>query len=239
MSGASPQAQGRAPAPSGTTLALKQALHTQYPQAQAETIDAALAMLERPTGAIQQALAARLFHAVAGLAAATDEAIATAALGQPSDYTLLLELLTAPAVVERVREEDPLGPARLRWLRDRERLLAAEGGSVPATTAMEILGLKSRQAVQQRRARGKLLGLPLGGSTYRYPIWQFDQHGEVLPGFAEVLTALVHLDPWGQAAYLLAGEPRLDGMRPLDALRAGRVADVMEAARHYGEQGGG
>ncbi len=37
----------------------------------------------------------------------------------------------------------------------------------------------------------------------------------------------------------LAGEPQLDGLRPLDALRASRVADAVEAARDYGEQGGG
>ena len=239
MAGVSLQTDGQASAPSGTTLSLKQVLHTHYPQAHAETIDAALALLERPSGAIQQALAARLFHAVAGLATTADEATASAALGRPSDYTLLLELLTAPAVVESVRKEDLLGPARLRWLRDRDRLLAAEGGAVPVTAAMEILGLKSRQAVQQRRARGKLLGLPLGGSTYLYPVWQFDQQGDVLPGLSEALAALAQLDPWGQAAYLLAGQPRLYGVRPLDALRAGRIADVVEVARHYGEQGGG
>jgi hypothetical protein len=238
MAGPLPETTSRS-APPGTTLSLKQVLHTQYPQAHAETIDAALAVLEQPSGAIQQALAARLFHAMAGLATTADEATAAAALGRPTDYALLLELLTAPASVERVREQDPLGPARLRWLRDRDRLLVAEGGAVPVTMAMEILGLKSRQAVQQRRARGKLLGLPLGGSTYLYPVWQFDQQGKVLGGLPETLSVLAHLDPWGQAAYLLAGEPRLDGVRPLDALRAGRIAEVVDAARHYGEQGGG
>jgi hypothetical protein len=140
--------------------------------------------------------------------------------------------------MERVREEDPLGPARLRWLRDRERLLAAEGGTLTAGAVMQVLGLKSRQAVQQRRARGTLLGLPLGGTAYRYPAWQFDEQGRVLAGLPEVLAALHSLDPWGQAAYLLAGETRLGGVRPLDALREGQIASVVETARHYGEQGG-
>lgn len=228
-----------AAATAGTTLSLRGVLRAQYPQAGDKTINAALDVLEQTAGPLHQALTVRLFHAVAHLAEGADEATATAALGRPTDYELLIELLTAPSVMARLREEDPLGPARLRWLRDRERLLAAEGGAVPVATAMETLGLKSRQAIQQRRARGKLLGLPLGGSTYLYPVWQFDRQGRVLPGLPDALAALAHLDPWGQAAYLLAGEPRLDGARPLDALRAGRVAEVAEAARHYGEQGGG
>jgi hypothetical protein len=221
----------------GTTLSLRQALRTQYPHAHDETIDAALDVLEHSDRPLHQALTARLFHALARLAEGADEATATAALGRPTDYALLLELLTAPSVMERVREEDPLGPARLRWLRDREQLLAAEGGAVPVTGAMAILGLKSRQAVQQRRVRGRLLGLPLGGSTYLYPVWQFEQQG-VLPGLPETLATLAHLDPWGQAAFLLGGDARLDGRRPLDALRAGRIEEVVAAARQYGEQGG-
>ena len=221
----------------GTTLSLRQVLRAQYPRAGDETIDAALGVLARDEGPLYQALTARLIHALAGLAAGADEATATAALGRPTDYALLLELLTAPTVLARVREEDPLGPARLRWLGDRERLLAAEGGAVPAASAMSILGLKSRQAVQQRRTRGTLLGLPLGGSTYLYPVWQFEGQA-VLPGLPDTLAALAPLDPWGQAAYLLAGEPRLGGERPLDALRSGRIAAVVQAAEHYGEQGG-
>ncbi len=224
--------------PLGTTLALKRALYAHYPGTRAETIDAALGALEQDSRPLQQALTARLFHALAHLATGADEVTAVAALGQSSDYSLLLELLTAPAVIEQVRPQDPLGPARLRWLRDRERLLAADGGTVAIAATMEILGLKSRQAVQQRRARGTLLGLPLGGSSYLYPVWQFDGHA-VIRGLPATLAALNRLDAWGQAAYLLAGEPRLNGLRPLDALRAGRIAEVVQAATLYGEQSGG
>ena len=158
-----------------------------------------------------QALTALLFHALARLAESADDATAAATLGQPSDYSLLLDLLTAPAVLEQVRKEDSLGPARLRWLCDRERLLAAEGGAVTVSAVMELLGLKSRQAVQQRWACSTLLGLPLGRSTYLYPAWQFAGQA-VLLGLPETLAALAPLDPLGPGC-LPAGRGTAAGWR--------------------------
>jgi hypothetical protein len=135
---------------------------------------------------------------------------------------------------------DPLAPARLRWVRHRDELLAAEGGVVSTDEATALLSVKSRQAVQQRVRRGTLIGLPLNQTTTVYPIWQFSEKSRdrVLPGLREVLAALGNLDPWGRVIFFLGGEGRLDGERPLDTLRRGDIERVIEAARHYGEQGG-
>ena len=46
----------------------------------------------------------------------------------------------------------------------------------PTERVAEHLGVKSRQAIAQRRARGTLLGAKIGGTTY-YPTWQFSPEG--------------------------------------------------------------
>jgi hypothetical protein len=55
-------------------------------------------------------------------------------------------------------------------------------------------------------------------------------------GIEEVLAALGVSDPLMQLQFLVTVDPDL-GLRPLDALRAGDVAVVMQAARRYGRFG--
>lgn len=116
----------------GTTLSLKETVSAHYPQASDEAVDAALEVLQQAGDPSRQALVARLFHAVGALARMADERVTEAALGRASDFGLLIDVLNAPSVAARARHDDPLMPARLRWPRDRERLLSAQGGAVPA-----------------------------------------------------------------------------------------------------------
>jgi hypothetical protein len=71
-------------------------------------------------------------------------------------------------------QADPLADARLRWIRDRERLLWAEGQPLKAKEVGELLGV-TRQAVARARAEGRLVGLPTGRGTYLYPSWQLNR----------------------------------------------------------------
>ena len=134
-----------------------------------------------------------------------------------------------------LRQQDPLAPARLRGLREREKLLQVEGGTVGVDEAAALLGI-SRQAVDKRRRAGKLIGLTLGRRGYMYPVWQFSQGG-TLPGLEEVLTELRGHDPWMQAIFMLSENTRLSGQAPLHELRHGHVDDVRRAARMLGEHG--
>ena len=79
--------------------------------------------------------------------------------------------------------------------------------------------------------------LPAGERSWRYPVWQLEAEGGVLPGLEEVLRNFGVEDPWTRAAFLLGGNDRLSGKRPLDALREGLVEDVARAARSVGEHG--
>jgi len=53
----------------------------------------------------------------------------------------------------------------------------------------------------------------------------------------KVLDRLKDNDPWMQLTFFLNANDRLNGSRPLDMLRSGKVEPVLEAAASYGEHG--
>lgn len=180
------------------------------------------------------AFAAQLLHAIARLAEHADRKSIVAALGAPSPYAALYQLLEHPEALADLRALDPLLPARIRGLRARERLLAAEGGSYSTAQVAEVLGI-SRQAVDNRRKNGKLIGVSLGKRGYVYPAWQFGL-GETLAGLDVVLAALGKGSAWSQLSFMLNGNSWLDGDSPLDRLRRGDVEAVRGAALMNGQQ---
>lgn len=182
----------------------------------------------------RQAFVARALRAVTEIAERAAEDALIEATGAPSDYDVLLQALSQPGV--RAELKDPLALARLRGLARREQLLAAEGGVVSVEDVARQLGI-TRQAVEKRRRAGTLIGLATGRRGYAYPAWQFDPHTGVLVGLRDVLKALADHDPWMQAIFMLDPNDRLAGERPLDAIRSGRVEEVVEAAQLFGEHG--
>jgi hypothetical protein len=183
------------------------------------------------------ALLARAMNAVAISVSRIGRDALADVVAAPTDHAVLLGLLKQPEVVEEIAGIDPLGRARLRGLEARARLLEAEGGTMNAEEVGALLGGISRQAVDKRRRAGKLFALPAGERSWRYPVWQLEAEGGVLPGLEEVLRNFGVEDPWTRAAFLLGGNDRLSGKRPLDALREGLVEDVARAARSVGEHG--
>jgi len=162
-----------------------------------------------------------------------DEDLASA-VAASSDWQVLFRALQAST--PRQQADDPLAAARLRGLQRRQSILEAEGALLSAQQVAERLGL-SRQAVDNRRRAGRLLALHTGRRGLGYPAWQFDERG-VLAGLEESLSALRVDDPWMRAWFFLAPDPRLDGRRPLDVLRAREFDRVRRAAEAYGQQGG-
>lgn len=198
-------------------------------------LEATIALLRAVNGQrVQSAYAARALVALRQLVESADRDALIEATGAPSDYGVLIDALAQPGVIERLRAIDPLAPARLRGLRAKERLLAAEGGTLSAAEVSQILGI-TRQAVDLRRKRGKLIGLMLGRHSYAYPAWQFGPDG-VLPGLEQVLSELARFDPWMQVVFMLGTNDLLDGETPLAELRRGNTESVIAAARLFGEQ---
>jgi len=142
--------------------------------------------------------------------------------------------LESPEIVKD-RTDDLRAEARLSGLRSKAFLAQAEGGTISADEAAEVLGL-TRQGVDQRRRAGRLLALTLGRRGYRYPLWQFSGHG-MLPGLEDTLRALDSFEEWAQASWFINPNMDLDGHSPLTLLRQGHSEPVIQAARRYGEMG--
>ena len=61
----------------------------------------------------------------------------------------------------------------------------------------------------------------------------------MLPGIERALAAFEVSDPWMRANFMLSPEPRLGGLRPIDALRQGEIEPVVAAASAFGRHGAG
>lgn len=153
-----------------------------------------------------------------------------------SDEELLLAALSVPEAFEALAERAAeVQAARARGLGMRARLLEEEGGLLSGEQAAARLGV-SRQAVDKRRRAGTLLAIERPSRGLGYPAWQFPDDGR-LPGLSETLRALGDEPPIAKQRFFLSGNHRLGEARPLDLLRAGRVAEVVQAARAAGEHG--
>src|SRR5690606_32488792 len=115
---------------------------------------------------------ARILHAVAWLAEESGARAMSDAAGAASDFGVLLDLLEQPEVLDAVRRQDPLAPARIRGFGMKQSMLTAEGGTVSSSEVAAMLGV-SRQTVDNRRKAAKLLAVDLERHGYAYPVWQF------------------------------------------------------------------
>ena len=129
-----------------------------------------------------------------------------------------------------------MAAATARGIAQRKSLLEAEGGTASGQEMADLLGI-TRQAVDKRRKSGTLLAIPTGSNDWRYPRWQLHDQ-QVLPGFDRLMKVFEGRGPWTRFHFLLSPNERLDGQRPLDALRSGNIDKVVEAIVAQGEQGG-
>ena len=149
----------------------------------------------------------------------------------------VIGLMEAPAW-----KTHPLAAALLlavaRGMEARQKLAEAEGGSLSSEEVARLLGI-SKTAALKRLEAGRLLAWREERlQAARFPRWQFDEHGQVLAGFKEVLDGL-HQDPgldaWGKLLFFLQTKSSLGGKRPLDLLRQGKIRQVCQAAQAYAE----
>lgn len=158
------------------------------------------------------------------------------AVGAASDADVLYRTLQEPAAIGAELEvvPDPLTAALLRGAEMKRNLLKSEGGVLSAAQLAAFLGITAA-GLNKRRERNRVFWLEVGDG-YVYPAFQVGETG-LAPGMAAVLGAFTIDDPWMRVQFMLTGDRRLGGKRPLDLLRAGRVEPVVRAAAAYGEHG--
>lgn len=171
------------------------------------------------------------------LSAEAPAAVLEAALAAPSDVGGVARILSEMAAVGVALDSvDPLAEAMARGVEAKRELIARSGGALSSGEVAAALGI-TRQAVDKRRERRKLLALPSGSGDHLYPACQFTAHG-VVPHLGEVLEAFRVSDPWTELAVLLGPSPALGGRSALEALRSGDVDGAVAVAGAFGEQGG-
>jgi hypothetical protein len=58
-----------------------------------------------------------------------------------------------------------------------------------------------------------------------------------MPGLEDVLLALAEHDEWMQNVFFISPNTWLGGRRPLDLLREGKIQEVIDAAKEFGQHG--
>jgi hypothetical protein len=181
------------------------------------------------------AFCTRILRAVKDLETDLTSALIDEATAAPTDNLVMLEALSSAPWVSELAAQDPIAASKLRGFELRQEMLKKAEGVLSSGKVAELLKL-SRQAVDKRRAANQLLALTQGRRGYSYPSFQFED-GKTLDGLEEVLRNLSALDPWMQLRFFTSPHERLGNKTPIEALRSGRVNDLVRAASGYGEQG--
>jgi hypothetical protein len=112
----------------------------------------------------------------------------------------------------------------------RQQLTVDEGGSISSTEAASLLRV-ARTTVLGRWRAHRIVGWKQAKAVW-FPLWQFDG-AKLLPGIEEILKIFHSDDQWRVMMYFLGNRLSLDGRRPLDLLREGKVSQVVAHAKAY------
>jgi hypothetical protein len=134
-------------------------------------------------------------------------------------------------------EPDARSRAMLEGLRIAQEDLRDAGGAYDLDQVRTLMRGVSRQAVDKRVQDGSLLAVPGPSNRRSYPTLQFNRDGNVVPGLKAVREALQSTNPWTILNFLSNPDARLDNRKPIDLLKSGNLALVLDAARRHGEQG--
>lgn len=123
--------------------------------------------------------------------------------------------------------ERALSEARARGDAVKQELLT-DPEMLSTTDMAERLGM-SGEGVRLKRKRHEVLGVDFAKRGIRYPSWQVLENRQLLPALPGLFSILGD-DSWAVYRFLLQSHPELGGRRALDALKRGRVDEVLGVA---------
>ena len=127
--------------------------------------------------------------------------------------------------------------ALLKGVQIAQNDLKESGGTYDLDQVRILMNGISRQMVDRKVREGSLLAVPGPSNRRAYPTVQFTSDGTVVPGLKAVQDALPTNNPWAVLNFLVRPDPRLNGRKPIDLLKAGEIDLVVDAARRMGQQG--
>lgn len=132
---------------------------------------------------------------------------------------------------------DAKARALLRGVELVEQDLRSSGGAYSLAEVQTLMHGISRQAVNSRVREGNLLAVPGPSNRAYYPAVQFKSDGKPVDGLKEVRQALGTKNAWMMLNFLVSAEPKLNGRKPIEMMKAGELDKVLEVARRFGVQG--
>lgn len=111
-----------------------------------------------------------------------------------------------------------------------KQALLADPDMLSTADMAEHLGM-SEEGVRLKRKRHEVLGLELAKRGIRYPAWQILENQQLLPMLPHLFRILGD-SPWTIYRFLLQHHAELGGVRALDALKRGRIEEVIAAAEN-------
>lgn len=128
--------------------------------------------------------------------------------------------------------EDGRLEASLEAARERGRLRAVQildqTDMLTAEQFAERLGV-SRMTVNARRQKHELLGLDGAKRGFRFPAWQVDDDGKAFAALPQLFD-LLGSNAWTVYRFLTKRHATLEGVSAKDALRQGKLSQVLQAA---------
>lgn len=133
-----------------------------------------------------------------------------------------------------VPAQEVAGPG-LSWATDDEIAAAVDMSVTLSSDEMAARLNTTRENVDKWRKDGRLLAIDDAKHGMRYPIEQIGRKHAPLPGLPEVLQAFAG-DAWAAWRFLASNLNEMEGFTGFDALRSGRVEELMDvlSARAYG-----